>query len=98
MDPVDYSIGRVVYSRQGRDAGRYYVIIKIVDEQFVMIADGALRKLVKPKLKKLKHLDPKPMILEAIGEKLRNGNKVFDSEIRNALESLGLNTKQVEQE
>jgi len=98
LDPIDYSIGRVVYSRQGRDAGRYYVIVQIVDEQFVTIADGALRKLAKPKLKKRKHLDPKPMQLDAIGEKLRSGSKVFDSEVRNALESLGLNTKQIEQE
>lgn len=98
MDPIDYSVGRVVYSRQGRDAGRYYVIVKVQDEQFVFIADGALRKLCKPKLKKKKHLDPKPMVLESVREKLQNESKVFDSEVRNALESLGLNTKQVEQE
>jgi len=98
LEPLDYSIGRVVYSKVGRDAKRYYIIIKIVDEQFVLIADGVLRKLSKPKKKKLKHLEPKPFLLETIKEKLVKDNKVFDSEIRNALESLGLNTKQGEQE
>ncbi len=82
-------LGRVVYSNSGRDAGRYYIIIGLPQENYVLIADGTLRKLGKPKLKKLKHLEIKKDCLSTIGEKLQDGRKVFDSEVRAGLESLG---------
>ena len=47
-----YSLGDVVCSTAGRDAQRYFVIVEIIDEQYVRIADGALRKLSSPKKKK----------------------------------------------
>ena len=33
-------LGQVVYSKQGRDSGRYYAVVEIVDETYVKIADG----------------------------------------------------------
>ena len=47
---------RFVLSLSGRDAGRIHLIIEIIDENYVLIADGKHRKLEKPKKKKLKHL------------------------------------------
>ena len=49
-------LGRLVVSRQGRDAGRPMLIVKVIDEDYVFVADGDLRKLSNPKKKKLKHL------------------------------------------
>ena len=71
-----YSLGDVVCSAAGRDARRYFVVVEVIDEQYVRIADGAL---------------------ENIAQKLASGTKIFDSEIRNALESLSLCTKQGEE-
>ena len=34
------ALGSVVFSRSGRDAGRFYVVIEIVDDEYVTIADG----------------------------------------------------------
>jgi len=50
------SLGQLVRASCGRDEGKYFFIIKKVDESFVLISDGKSRKLDKPKLKKIKHL------------------------------------------
>ena len=92
-----YSLGDVVCSAAGRDARRYFVVVEVIDEQYVRIADGALRKLSSPKKKKQKHLVRTGQTLENIAQKLASGPKIFDSEIRNALESLSLCTKQGEE-
>lgn len=92
MNDLDFQIGRVVYSKKGRDAGRYFLVTALGDD-CAYICDGQIRKLSKPKRKNLKHLEPKPYILEGIRDKLLANVKVFDSEVRNALESLGLNIR-----
>ena len=84
-NPVE--IGRVVLSRSGRDKGRAFLIVGVIDSPYVLIADGGLRRLAKPKNKKLKHLDLQPMVLENIQEKLTQGKKVFDAELRSALKN-----------
>jgi len=80
-------LGQVVYSKAGRDSGRYFVVVEIVDDVFVKIADGDLRKIKKPKLKKIKHLKSNGDKLDKIAEKLIQGAQVFDSELRSALKA-----------
>ena len=48
--------GDIVTSKKGRDKGRNFIITEIVNEKFVLTADGDLRKLNKPKLKNIKHV------------------------------------------
>ena len=81
--PVE--IGRIAVSTAGRDKKRYFVIIDIIDAQYVYIADGDLRKKDHPKKKKLRHLKLCPGVLESISAKLKEGTMVFDAEIRSAL-------------
>lgn len=83
MEPL--RLGAVVKSKAGRDKAGYFAVVEIVDENFVRIADGRERKLDKPKLKKLRHLEYAGQILESIGEKLANHVKVHDAEIFSAL-------------
>lgn len=94
MSNYPVEIGRVVISRSGRDQGRMFLIVGILEEPYVLIADGALRRLKKPKKKKLRHLALQPDVLEGIGEKLKQGSKVFDAELRSALK----NTQQAREE
>ena len=54
------TVGSIVYSRAGRDEGRYYMVTAILDDSYVTIADGSVRKLAKPKKKKIKHLELDP--------------------------------------
>ena len=79
-------LGSVVFSKAGRDAGRFYIVTEIVSDEFVRIADGELRRIDKPKLKKIKHIRVED-VKEKLAEKLRDGKKVFDAEIRSNLRS-----------
>lgn len=83
--PVE--IGRMAVSTAGRDKDRCFVIIDIIDEQYVYIADGTLRTKGRPKKKKLKHLRLCPQVLDGIAAKLKTGTRVFDAEIRSAIQS-----------
>ena len=52
-------LGHLVVSLAGRDKGCICAVVGMPDENgFVLIADGKVRKVEKPKKKKLKHLKP----------------------------------------
>ncbi|NLM59382.1 MAG: RNA-binding protein [Clostridium sp.] len=82
---VDIGIGQVVYSIAGRDAGRKFIVVEIVDDRRVKISDGDLRRVEKPKLKKLKHLKFTNIVDLTLSEKIKKGAKVSNAEIRKAL-------------
>ena len=48
--------GQVVRSKKGRDEGKVYIIMEIIDDDLLLLVDGKLRKLDRPKKKKVKHL------------------------------------------
>ena len=89
MDRLTMIPGRVVLSTQGRDEGRYFIILKVIDEEFVLMADGLTRKIDHPKKKKVKHLRPKPIVVEVDGDKLPNRH-LQDSDLRRYLRENGL--------
>jgi ribosomal protein L14E/L6E/L27E len=78
-------IGSVVFSKAGRDSGKNFMVLEIVDCNFVKIVDGETRRLEMPKLKKLKHLKDTGEKLEVIAEKVKNSTRVYDAEIYSAL-------------
>ncbi|MDR2047791.1 MAG: KOW domain-containing RNA-binding protein [Clostridiales bacterium] len=79
-------IGSVVFSKAGRDKGRYYIVVHAgKTEDAVYIADGEMRRLEKPKLKKIKHLRDSGRIIEKLQNKFIGKKTVFDAEIRSAL-------------
>ena len=47
----DNCIGLLAYSKCGRDKKRLFCVIGVLDEDFVLIADGRLRRMEKPKKK-----------------------------------------------
>lgn len=87
MKVKEPKLGGIVVSLSGRDKGRCFIIEEIVDENYVYITDGMLRKVVHPKKKKIKHLDLKPLVLEGIAQKFKVGTKVFDKEVASAIMS-----------
>lgn len=82
------AIGQVVKSTQGRDAGRLFVVVGIIDESYVLLCDGALRRIDKPKKKKRKHFIPTQECISSLGEKLKGGQRICDADIRKALAAL----------
>ena len=92
MENSKPQVGSVVLSIAGRDKGKHFVILNIVDEQYALIADGDMRKVANPKLKKVKHLEAKDVFLPMVLERMDEGLKPLDFEIRNNLKALGLLT------
>ena len=43
--------GQIVYSIAGRDAGRKFIIVSIMDKTRVTVSDGDLRRIKNAKLK-----------------------------------------------
>ena len=83
-----YTIGQYVQSTQGRDAGKTFIVVGIADENHVLIADGKLRSIEKPKKKKVKHLIPKQELFSSLREKLLSGECVYDAHIRKDIKAL----------
>lgn len=77
--------GEVVFSIAGRDQGRFFAVIEVTDDKFVLIADGEYHTIEKPKKKKIKHLKSQEAVLEKIQTKLQSGTKIFDAELKSAL-------------
>ncbi len=80
MSALPLTPGRIVRSLAGRDQGRLFVVIREVDEDFVLIADGDLRSMAKPKKKRRKHLRATASAMELPAQR-----EPQDFEIRSAL-------------
>lgn len=48
--------GIMVISQKGRDKGRALVVLCALDAEFVLVADGDLRPVERPKKKRAKHV------------------------------------------
>lgn len=84
----DLVIGQIVKSKAGRDKDRLFVVIDLFDDVHVLVADGDLRKLEKPKKKKVKHLQKYNKVITQIALSENEGQKLENIEIRRAIEML----------
>lgn len=50
-------VGNVVKSIKGHDAQRLYLVIAVLNADFVLLCDGKYRKLDNPKQKRVKHVE-----------------------------------------
>ena len=87
MNDTPLQVGQLVRSRAGRDQGRYFMVSALVDSEYVYLVDGQLRKMEKPKKKKLKHLESRKVYFSSLRQKLEGGQRVFDYEVRQALQA-----------
>ena len=81
-------LGQLAVSRAGRDKGRFMLVTKAIDSDYVYVVDGSLRKVENPKKKKLKHLKLLNKRAESIAEKIQNKRKFSNDEVRKALKKL----------
>ena len=89
MDPENpISIADVVISTAGRDQGELFYVADIND-QFVTLVNGKNRPVEKPKRKKRKHVEKISQTDTRVAEKIRNGDKVLNSELRRELAAYG---------
>ncbi len=91
MDPErlsEINISDVVISTAGRDAGKLFYVTG-TDPVYLALANGKDRTLEKPKRKKRKHIQKVLRSETRVAEKLRQGDKVLNSELRRDLAYLG---------
>lgn len=79
-------IGKIVHSKTGRDKDRHFIIVGIINNDYVYISDGDLRKIEKPKKKRIKHLAFTDKMANEIRELIINKNVVSNSKIRKFLQ------------
>ena len=86
MDPdlPDLTIADVVVSTAGRDAGKLFYVLE-ADDTWLTLVNGKDRTIEKPKRKKRKHTNKVLRSETRVAAKLRNGDKVLNSELRRDL-------------
>ena len=82
MNKLPIEIGSIVISKAGRDQGRRFLVVGEVDDDFVMVANGDLRKMDRQKKKRRKHLKPTGAKVEAAARRLAEGRSIEDHEVR----------------
>ena len=85
---MELSKADMIVSLAGRDKGQLFFVVD-TDEQYVYLADGKGRRLESPKRKKRRHVRKLPLYESRVAEKIRNGDKVLNSELRRELAVLG---------
>ena len=81
---MEIRVGTRVRSIAGRDMGSDFLVIA-TEAGYAYLADGKVRKVEKPKKKKLKHLQASSAVSVSIAEKLAAAGEVTNAEVRKAL-------------
>lgn len=90
-DIIQNLIGRLVFSQSGRDRGRAFVVVGILKQNYILMADGNLHKIEKPKKKNIRHVKVSNIVADQIYEYLNRGeipdNYMIKKNIQSILEN-----------
>ena len=86
MNNNSITVGALVKSLAGREKDEIFVIIGVVDDQYVLIANGKNRTIKKPKKKKIKHLEFLDFVDAGIEQKITI-KRLLDADIRKTIKS-----------
>ncbi|MDI3328212.1 MAG: KOW domain-containing RNA-binding protein [Alicyclobacillaceae bacterium] len=75
-------VGDIVEVRQGRETGRFMVVIGRLDDRYVWLADGDRRTVERPKKKNVLHVRPTGKKAEVVVERLHTMGRVTDADLR----------------
>ena len=79
-------IGRIVRILRGKDREGYAVIVGLVDDRFVLIADGDKRRFDEPKKKNLLHLELLPAVSPEVADSMEETGRVTNAKLRFAVQ------------
>jgi Ribosomal protein L14E/L6E/L27E len=74
-------VGQIVQVTQGRDSGKYAVVIG-VEDRFVYIVDGDKRKFDRPKKKNLLHVRLLNEVAREVADSIRETGRVTNGKLR----------------
>lgn len=78
-------LGQIVKILRGRENGKYAVIIGVVDQRFLLIADGDKRKFDQPKKKNFLHLEFQDAVSREVADSLKETGRVTNGKLRYAI-------------
>ncbi len=84
-------IGQYVRSKAGRDKNHIFLVLDIIDHEYVLLVDGDSRRIEKPKKKKIKHLYEYKQISDVVREKKTDDKKLTNLMIRKEIEKFDVN-------
>lgn len=64
----------MVISKSGRDKGKAFIVVRVINERYLGISDGDLRKVENPKKKNIRHLHITSQRADDILDSLRKGD------------------------
>lgn len=85
---MKYEIGDLVLSKAGRDKASFLIVVGVLDNKMVFLADGKSRKIEKPKLKKIKHISKINVKSTLICDKIKRNEKIPNALIRKEIERI----------
>ncbi len=80
----DYSPGEIVVSTAGRDKGKYYIVTKVKSD-YLLLADGAKKRLDNPKRKNLKHVKSTGTVIDELSIWLKEKKRLKNEDVQVAI-------------
>ena len=84
--------GQLAVSRMGHDKDRVYIVIAVLNADFVLCVDGKYRTVEKPKQKRIKHLKFGE-VSQAAAKAIAQG-KLTDAAVTKAIKAVVTENKQ----
>ncbi|GAX89298.1 KOW domain-containing RNA-binding protein [Effusibacillus lacus] len=75
-------LGQIVEVIKGRETGQYAIIVGLLNERFVLLADGDKRKFDQPKRKNLQHIRFTGEMAMEVFESIQETGRVTNSKLR----------------
>ncbi|MCL2406740.1 MAG: KOW domain-containing RNA-binding protein [Defluviitaleaceae bacterium] len=85
IDIYNLQVGQIVFSKSGRDKTLPFIVVK-AECDYLWLVNGQQRRLEKPKMKKLRHVQPTKIIVTEISDKIISNKQLTDAEFKKALD------------
>ena len=87
----DIVVGQVVKSKAGRDKNRFFVVLEVLDDKYLHLVDGDLRKIRRPKRKKVMHIAPTSKVVDLNPKSKTVNDSYIRKELAHLTEAVGGN-------
>lgn len=71
---------------RGKEEGSYAVIVQVLDERLVLVADGDKRRFDHSKKKNVLHLAMQPDVSHEVVDSMRESGRVTNAKLRHAIQ------------
>ncbi|WP_238884312.1 KOW domain-containing RNA-binding protein [Clostridium sp. YIM B02551] len=83
-------VGRLVFSKAGRDKDKPYIVVSVLDDNYVALANGSTKLSEMPKKKRLKHLNLTDILDRTLEKEIISKDKSLDLKIKRFIKLEGI--------